>query len=150
MAVHVSAWLPLLAIMLLKILVLLRLGYCRFILGAGRDQKECENVYELLDPEKVAVGLSTAEQQAMRSLVNQGEVPPLFIYICLLTSLYPHPPAMLFFVASWLFVVLRFGHAWVHCFSNKQVYRRRLFVSSSIILVALYCELVWKVLAIFW
>ena len=64
-----------------------------------------------------------------RNLTNQFELPVLFYFVCTLLIV-TNGVSILTVSAAWLFVVSRYGHAFVHVTSNRLMLRHRLFVAG--------------------
>ena len=71
------------------------------------------------------------------NLENQFQLPMLFYPLCI--GLYLIGGANWIAIAlAWLFVVLRYAHAWVHVTTNRIRYRRPLFIAGFLVLGALW------------
>ncbi len=79
---------------------------------------------------------------AKNNITNQFEVPVLFHIACIQLQLFD-AVTLVTVVLAWLFVVARLVHAWVHLTSNRVLFRRRAFIASLLLTVAL-----WTVLAV--
>lgn len=80
------------------------------------------------------------------SIANQFELPMLFYAASILLYLVDadNPVTV---AGGWLFVVLRYAHAYVHVTSNRLRYRRPLFIAGMLVLVLLWVWLaVWLAL----
>jgi hypothetical protein len=75
------------------------------------------------------------------SLANQFELPVLFYACCVLLYITEadNLPAV---ILAWLFVALRYGHAYVHVTSNNLRYRSPLFAAGFVVL---FCMWAWLV-----
>lgn len=62
-----------------------------------------------------------------RNLTNQFELPVLFYLVCTLLIV-TDGVSVLAVSAAWLFVLSRYGHAFVHMTSNRLMLRHRLFL----------------------
>ena len=72
---------------------------------------------------------------------NQFEQPVLFYLLCVLLLVLHLPddwPAPLFVALAWLYVVLRFVHAFIHITSNHVIRRFYAFLAASIVLVGMW------------
>ena len=80
------------------------------------------------------------------SIANQFELPMLFYAVSILLYLVDADnPATV--AGGWLFVALRYAHAYVHVTSNRLRYRRPLFIAGMLVLVLLWVWLaVWLAL----
>jgi hypothetical protein len=87
-----------------------------------------------------------AESLVVRnSIANQFELPVLFyaVSILLFMTQADNLPAV---ILAWIFVALRYGHAYVHVTSNNLRYRSPLFALSFLALVGLWVWFaVWMV-----
>ena len=85
-----------------------------------------------------------AESLVVRNaLANQFEVPVLFyaVSIVLFMTQADNLPAV---ILAWLFVALRYAHAYVHVTSNNLRYRSPLFGLGFLVLIAMWVWLgVW-------
>ena len=80
------------------------------------------------------------------SIANQFELPMLFYAVSILLYLLDadNPVTV---AGGWLFVALRYAHAYVHVTSNRLRYRRPLFIAGMLVLVLLWVWLaVWLAL----
>jgi len=80
------------------------------------------------------------------SIANQFELPMLFYAASILLYLVDadNPVTV---AGGWLFVALRYAHAYVHVTSNRLRYRRPLFIAGMLVLVLLWVWLaVWLAL----
>lgn len=81
------------------------------------------------------------------SLENQFQLPMLFYPVCI--ALYLVGGANWLAIAlAWLFIVLRYAHAWVHVTTNRIRYRRPLFIAGFVVLGALWVWFAVKLAAI--
>ena len=68
---------------------------------------------------------------------NLFETPVMFYVVCL--GLYVSQTVSLAAVVlAWLYVLTRYAHSWVHCGSNKVMWRFRCFAASVFTLIALW------------
>lgn len=81
-------------------------------------------------------------QQAANAYQNQFELPVLFFALAPL-AMFTHKADLLFVLLSWLFVLLRIAHAFVHVGSNDVPTRFRLFAAGALVLLAM-----WAIFAI--
>ena len=71
------------------------------------------------------------------NLMNQFELPVLFHAVCL--ALFVTDGSSYVTVAlAWLFVVLRYVHAWIHVTSNNLRYRSPAFAAGFVVLFAIW------------
>ncbi|WDZ77313.1 MAPEG family protein [Ensifer adhaerens] len=81
------------------------------------------------------------------SIANQFELPVLF-YVCCVLLYITEADNIVSVVLAWLFVVLRYVHAFVHVTSNRIRYRRPLFMGSVATLFAMWVWLaVWMAMS---
>jgi hypothetical protein len=74
---------------------------------------------------------------AANNVINQFELPVLFYAACL--SLYvTSGVSYVALVLAWLFVALRYVHAWFHLTANRVKYRSRAFISGALLLALLW------------
>jgi len=76
-------------------------------------------------------------QQASNTFQNQFELPVLF-YVLTALVLFTRKADLLFVVMAWVFVMSRFGHAYVYVTSNHVLTRFRVFLVGAIILMAMW------------
>jgi hypothetical protein len=76
-------------------------------------------------------------QQASNTFQNQFELPVLF-YVLTALVLFTRKADLLFVVMAWVFVMSRFGHAYVYVTSNHVLMRFRVFLVGAIILMAMW------------
>lgn len=85
-----------------------------------------------------------SESLVVRNAVaNQFELPLLFyaVSIILFMTQADNLPAV---ILAWLFVALRYAHAFVHVTSNKLVYRSALFALGFLVLMGMWVWLaIW-------
>jgi hypothetical protein len=88
-----------------------------------------------------------AESLAVKNAIaNQFELPVLFYAVSILLYLVDadNPVTV---AGGWLFVALRYAHAYVHVTSNRLRYRRPLFIAGLAVLGVLWAWLgVWMAL----
>lgn len=80
------------------------------------------------------------------SIANQFELPVLFYACCILLYITEadNPPVL---VLAWIFVALRYAHAYVHVTSNNLRYRSPIFAAGYVVLAAMWGWLVvWMAL----
>ena len=68
------------------------------------------------------------------NLCNQFELPVLFYVLCLALHA-TNGVNYLTLALTWVFVISRYGHAWVHLTSNNLRFRSRAFYLGAIILL---------------
>ncbi len=74
------------------------------------------------------------------SLANQFELPVLFYACCILLYI-TEADNLVAVVLAWLFVALRYAHAYVHVTSNNLRYRSPLFAAGFLVLAAMWAWL---------
>ncbi|MDW9854033.1 hypothetical protein GOB46_15765 [Sinorhizobium meliloti] len=81
------------------------------------------------------------------SIANQFELPVLFHLCCVLLYL-TEADNLLSLGPAWLFVALRYAHAFIHVTSNRLRYRQPLFMAGFFVLVAMWTWLsVWMAMS---
>ncbi|MDW9417119.1 MAPEG family protein [Sinorhizobium meliloti] len=81
------------------------------------------------------------------SIANQFELPVLFHLCCVLLYL-TEADNILSLGLAWLFVALRYAHAFIHVTSNRLRYRQPLFMAGFLVLVAMWTWLsVWMAMS---
>ena len=78
--------------------------------------------------------------QVANSYSNQFEIPVLF-YLVTILALMTRQADLLFVLLSWLFVALRYVHAFIHTTSNRVAYRGLIYAVGVVVLLALWVEL---------
>ena len=77
------------------------------------------------------------------AIANQFELPVLFYAVSILLYLVDADNTVTV-AGGWLFVALRYAHAYVHVTSNRLRYRRPLFIAGLMVVMALWIWLgVW-------
>jgi len=74
------------------------------------------------------------------SLANQFELPVLF-YACCILLYVTEADNLVAVVLAWLFVILRYAHAYVHVTSNDLRFRSPLFAAGFVVLGAMWAWL---------
>jgi hypothetical protein len=74
------------------------------------------------------------------SIANQFELPVLFHVCCVLLYL-TEADDLVSLALAWLFVVLRYAHAFVHVTSNRLEHRGPLFLAGFVTLAAMWAWL---------
>lgn len=88
----------------------------------------------------VALGQSnwpTRVQQISNNYHNQFQIPVLFYVLVILAIITRHAD-FLFVIMSWLFVLLRFVHSYIHTTSNFVRHRFNAYLAGSLILMAMW------------
>ena len=81
------------------------------------------------------------------SIANQFELPVLFHLCCVLLYV-TEADNLLSLGLAWLFVALRYAHAFIHVTSNRLRYRQPLFMAGFLVLVAMWTWLsVWMAMS---
>jgi hypothetical protein len=83
---------------------------------------------------------------AMRSLINQFELPILF-YVCCLALFVLNAAGAAAIALAWGFALSRLAHAYVHVTSNRLRFRRPAFVLGFFIQGAMWALLAWRLAA---
>jgi len=88
----------------------------------------------------VALGQPNWPIRAMQygnNYANQLQMPVLF-YILVALALILHKTDTLFIVLSWVFVALRYAHAYIHITSNYVPNRFSTFVAGTLVLIVMW------------
>ena len=127
---------PVLVMVLLTLLIYVRLIQVKIrAIKAGQVNRERQPLHEDAWPDSVL--------QINNNIRNQFELPVLFYVLCFV--LYAmEGVGVLALVASWVFVLSRVAHAWVHLTSNYIPNRRRLFTVGWWILVFIVLLAMWQ------
>lgn len=80
---------------------------------------------------------ATRTRQIGNAFHNQLQLPLLF-YVLTILAFITRFADLLFVLMAWLFVVLRYGHAWIHVTSNHVGTRFYWFASSALVLLAMW------------
>ena len=78
--------------------------------------------------------------QVANCFSNQFEIPVLF-YVVTILALITRQVDLLFVALSWLFVILRYVHAFIHTTSNRVPRRGLVYGLGVLVLIALWVEL---------
>ena len=78
--------------------------------------------------------------QVANCFSNQFEIPVLF-YVVTILALMTRQADLLFVFLSWLFVILRYVHAFIHTTSNRVSRRGLVYGLGALVLLALWVEL---------
>ena len=76
-------------------------------------------------------------QQIGNAYHNQLQLPMLF-YVLVIMAYITRFADLLFVLMSWVFVVLRYYHAFVHVTSNRVPHRFSVFAASAVVLLAMW------------
>ena len=79
--------------------------------------------------------------KAARQLANLFESPVLF-YVACLTAMTTNQTGVAIAALAWVYVVLRYVHAWVHLTGNRVRHRMKVFGASWLVLLLLWILLV--------
>lgn len=82
----------------------------------------------------------TRAMQVANSFSNQFEIPILFYVVTLLAAI-TRQADLLFVILSWLFVITRYIHAFIHTTSNRVPRRGLVYGLGVVIVFALWVEL---------
>lgn len=77
------------------------------------------------------------------ALANQFQLPVVFYALCLILASI-NAVSTLALVLCWVYVVMRWVHAYVHVTSNYVPTRMRVFIGSSLVLLVLFGLSVWE------
>lgn len=136
-------FLALMAMMVLPVILVVRLGRVRFAYLAtrgGEDKGKDIGRLKVSDadwPDHIL--------QNQNAYKNQFELPVLFYALTILALLFGFADTAMT-VICFAFVVIRYSHAFVHVTSNNVTHRLNLFTASLVILVAQLLYLSFKVL----
>lgn len=81
--------------------------------------------------------------QAARNYSNLFEVPLLF-YIAGVVALALHLENTTLIILSWMFVISRLAHSWIHLTSNNVLHRLKAFMFGNICVLLMWAILVWQ------
>lgn len=84
--------------------------------------------------------------QIQNSYHSQFELPVLF-YTLVALALITRKADMIFVVLSWMFVVSRLAHAFIHTTSNKMVWRFQAFLVGVLILLIMWIIFALRIFA---
>lgn len=96
----------------------------------------------------VALGQPNWPIRAMQygnNYANQLQMPVLF-YILVALALILHKTDTLFIVLSWVFVALRYAHAYIHITSNYVPNRFSTFVAGTVVLIVMWAIFAVRIL----
>ena len=86
----------------------------------------------------------TKALQVANNFSNQFEIPVLF-YVVTIIALITRQADLLFVFLSWIFVALRYIHAFIHTTSNRVTYRSIVFGLGVLIVLALWIKLALQI-----
>lgn len=128
---------PLFVQVVLTLFVAFYLGSQRVRLGLRGEMPANVSLREPNWPPRV--------RQIENNLLNQFETPVLFYVLVILAMITRH--ADLFFVLmSWVYVVLRILHAYVHLTNNEMKIRGPVFISSVIVLAIMWGVFILRIM----
>ena len=81
--------------------------------------------------------------QASRNYSNLFEMPVLF-YCAAILALLLHLDTPALLILSWLFVISRAVHSWIHITSNNVIRRMQVFMAGNICILLMWIILVWR------
>jgi len=85
-------------------------------------------------------------QQVADSYHNQLELP-VFFYVLVILALITKEADLLFVAMSWVFVVSRYAHAYVHTGRNVLMTRFRCYLVGALVLLAMWAIFAIRILA---
>ena len=95
----------------------------------------------------IALGQSawpTRAQQISNNYASQFQIPVLF-YVVVTLALFTRTADLIFVVLSWLFVMARIAHAYVHATSNHVPTRFNVFAVGVFVLLVMWIYFVFKI-----
>jgi hypothetical protein len=96
----------------------------------------------------IALGQSawpTRPQQISNNYTSQFQIPLLF-YVVVILALFTRTADLVFVVLSWLFVLARIAHTYVHTTSNHVPTRFNVFAVGVFVLLAMWIWFAFKIL----
>jgi hypothetical protein len=134
------------AAVLLPVLVQVGLTFALlFVTGGRRFAAVREGRARVRDIALGEPNWPAAAMQASNAYHNQFQVPVLF-YALVALALVTRQADLVFVGMSWLFVVLRLAHAWVHVTSNHVPIRFRIFVAGVLVLMIMWIVFALRIL----
>ena len=85
------------------------------------------------------------ETQIANAYQNQLELPVLFYVLTILAIITKHAD-LLFVVLAWVFVILRFVHAYIHLTSNHVGRRFAAFAASVVVLLVMWVIFILQIM----
>lgn len=85
--------------------------------------------------------------QIQNAFHNQLELPVLF-YVLTILVLVTRTADFMFVLLAWIFVALRFVHAFVHVTSNRISYRGGIFILGAIVLAVMWGLFMIRIVAV--
>jgi hypothetical protein len=95
----------------------------------------------------IALGQSawpTRAQQISNNYASQFQIPLLF-YVVVILALFTRTADLIFVVLSWLFVMARIAHAYVHATSNHVPTRFNVFAVGVFVLLVMWIYFAFKI-----
>jgi hypothetical protein len=129
---------PLLIQVLLTFFLLFRMAFLRF--------KALKNKNVII--KDIALGQDAWTENATkaeRSFDSQFEMPVLF-YAAVFSGIFLPLDSNLFLILSWVFVITRLLHAFIHSTSNYVPHRFRFFLAGVLTLLAMWIVIAIKVI----
>ena len=138
--VQILLVLPAAILVLMTFTILFTLGYKRFNAAKNRevDAKYYKLYQEGNEPESC--------RKLARNYENLFEIPLLFYFGVTLTLILKLESMTLVYVA-WAYAILRVLHSYIHCTTNKVIWRFRMFVLSSLVLLAYWITFIIKLVS---
>jgi hypothetical protein len=124
-----AIYFAMLAQIALAFLLYLRLGALRRNALIGRETTYAEIALDDTRWPKDA-------RQVSNCVSNQFELPVIFYVLCLMT-IETNSASLLTALLAWAFVVLRYGHAYIHITSNYVPRRGMVFILGYFVLIAM-------------
>jgi hypothetical protein len=122
--------LPVFVLVALTLVMMFAMGYARYAdIKAGRTRIR-----------DIALGQPAWQERATqltRNFENQFQLPVLF-YVLVAFALFTRKADLLFVVLSWVFVLCRVVHAYVHITTNYVPYRFFAFVAGALVLTLMW------------
>lgn len=126
------------ALVALTFMVLFTMGAKRF--KAAKARRIEASFYKLYrgdnEPDDI--------RQLSRNFKNLFEAPVLF-YLAILLTLVLKIESGTLLILAWTYVLLRYLHTWIHCTSNKVLWRFRVYLLSCMVLLTYWFLLLFKV-----
>ena len=131
--------LPLFAMVVLTFAVLFTLGAKRY--KAAKTREFDLSYYKLYQGD----GEPSHIRKLARNLENLFETPVIF-YLAIILTIALRLESSILLILAWTYVFLRYIHSYIHCTSNKVVWRFRVYVISCLILLTYWIMLFFKIL----
>ncbi len=84
--------------------------------------------------------------QVGNAFSNQFELPVLFYLLTVLEIITRHAD-LIFVVLAWIFVLTRFGHAFIHTTSNRVMQRGAIYGIGALALIVMWAIFVMRILS---